>query len=284
MKIRLCAFADEAGETLSNQISALKRNQISLIELRSIDGKNVLDFSFEEATHYYEILKKNEIDVFSIGSPIGKVDIDVNFEEYQEKVIKICQLAKIFHTDKVRVFSFYKAYNQRDKVLLYLKKMVDIARELGVSLYHENEKDIYGDNLNRVQDLINANLGLKFVYDPANFIQVGEEAEDTLASLSRNMDYFHIKDVIKSNGDIVPAGYGDGNIRELISMIDRDIVFTIEPHLAVFKGYSEIDKTTLKNSLYFSSNDEAFDAAVISLKNLLIESGYKNKELYFEKE
>lgn len=284
MKIRLCAFADEAGSTLNNQISALKRNNISLLELRSIDGKNVLDFSIEEASHYYDILKKNGIEVFSIGSPIGKVDIDCDFEDYQEKVIKICQIAKVFHTDKVRMFSFYKAHNQREKVFLYLKKMVDIANKLGIKLYHENEKDIYGDNLNRVQDLINANLGLKFVYDPANFIQVGEEADDTLKNLVNKMDYFHIKDVIKSSGDIVPAGYGNGKIRELISMIDRDVVFTIEPHLAVFNGYYDIDKTPIKNSLYFASNDEAFDAAVISLKNLLIENGYKYNGLYFEKD
>ncbi len=37
--IRLCAFADEAGTTLEEQITALKKHRISLIEIRSIDKK-----------------------------------------------------------------------------------------------------------------------------------------------------------------------------------------------------------------------------------------------------
>ena len=36
--IRLCAFSDEAGSSLEEQIAALKRNNISLMELRSIDS------------------------------------------------------------------------------------------------------------------------------------------------------------------------------------------------------------------------------------------------------
>ena len=60
--IRLCAFSDEAGNSLKEQIEALKSNSISLMELRSID------ITIEEA---------KGISVWSIGSPIGKVDIEV---------------------------------------------------------------------------------------------------------------------------------------------------------------------------------------------------------------
>ena len=49
MMIKLCAFADEAESSLAGQIAALKRNDISYLELRSIAGKNVKDFSLEEA-------------------------------------------------------------------------------------------------------------------------------------------------------------------------------------------------------------------------------------------
>ena len=42
--IKLCAFADEAAENLEGQISALNKNRIGYIELRSISGKNVADF------------------------------------------------------------------------------------------------------------------------------------------------------------------------------------------------------------------------------------------------
>lgn len=46
--IKLCAFADEAGKSLQEQIEALKRNNINLIELRGIDGENIADISEEK--------------------------------------------------------------------------------------------------------------------------------------------------------------------------------------------------------------------------------------------
>ena len=47
--IKLCGFADEAASDLQEQIAALKRNGISLLELRTIAGKNIADFSDQEA-------------------------------------------------------------------------------------------------------------------------------------------------------------------------------------------------------------------------------------------
>ena len=76
--IRLCAFSDEYGNKLEEQIEGLKLNNIHLIEIRNVDGKNVLNFTDEEAKYYYEELLKNDIRVWSIGSTLGKVDIDVD--------------------------------------------------------------------------------------------------------------------------------------------------------------------------------------------------------------
>ena len=99
--IKLCAFSDEAGSSIQEQITALKRNGISYTELRSINGKNVADFSVDEAKEYQNIFKQNGIAVWSIGSPIGKVDINVDFEQYLNKVKHVCSLAKIFETNKI---------------------------------------------------------------------------------------------------------------------------------------------------------------------------------------
>ena len=137
--IRLCAFSDEAGSSLKEQIDALKRNNISLMELRSIDKKNVADFTIEEAKEYQRIMEENGIAVWSIGSPIGKVNIDTDFDEYLKKVEHVCQLAQIFKTDKIRMFSFFKAYEQEEKVYEYLRKMISVADKYNVRLYHENE-------------------------------------------------------------------------------------------------------------------------------------------------
>lgn len=282
--IKLCAFADESASSIGGQIEALKRNNIDYLELRSVDGKNVSKLTDEEALAIYDKLNASDVKVWSIGSPLGKVDIECDFEEYKNTARRICKIAKIFHTDRIRMFSFFHAYEKSEKVHKYLKEFTDIAKEENVTMYHENEKDIYGDVLKRVVEILDRNSELHSVYDPANYIQTGEYADDTLNALVDRTDYFHIKDVIRSTGELVPAGYGDGKIDKLIEMIGkRDVVLSVEPHLAIFKGFAQIDKTEMKNKFTFSSNEEAFDAAVNSLKKVLNEAGYKEENKVFVK-
>jgi len=276
--IRLCAFADEADKMVDGQIEALHRNKIGLIELRGLDGKNVSKLTEDEAREYAKKFSDAGIKVWSIGSPLGKVDISEDIDEYLKLVRHVCRLAKIFGTDKIRMFSFFCAYEHEDKVIDNLKKMVAVAKEEGVQLYHENEKEIFGDTCERVLKIMDKVEGLKFIYDPANFIEVGEDADMTLDTLHSKTDYFHIKDVIAESKTLVPAGHGNGKISELVSRISDDKVLTLEPHLKVFSGYSDIDATEMKNKFHFDTNDEAFDAAANALKKVLAEAGYKEIE------
>ena len=275
--IKLAAFADEADKTLEGQIAALKRNNIEYVELRGIYEKNISNVTVEEAEKYAEMLSEAGIKVWSIGSPIGKIKICDYGEDYKNKLRHICKLARIFGTDKIRMFSFYEAYDCEEKVFSALSEMQRIAAEEGVGLYHENEKAIYGDTLDRVLKIMNNVEGLKYVYDPANFIEVGEDPALTLKTLHGKTDYFHIKDVIAETRQIVPAGYGDGKIDVLVEMIgdNDDRVLTVEPHLAIFRGYSEIDSNEMKNKFHFNSNNEAFDAAISAIKQTLASKGYK---------
>ena len=281
--IKLCAFADEATTDLMGQIQALKRNDIEYLELRSINGKNVKDFTISEAETYEKILSENGIRVWSIGSPLGKVDIHTDFEQYQQTVRKLCKIANIFKTDKIRMFSFHNAYDDKELVFSYLRKMVEIAKEYGIELYHENEKDVYGDIAERVAEIMENVSGLRYIYDPANYIQCNQKADKTLEMFHNKTDYFHIKDVIEETGELVPAGYGSGKIEELINRITTDKVLTMEPHLAVFDGYASIDNTKMKHKFHFANKQEAFDVAVHTIKELLKKCGYKEVDKAFIK-
>lgn len=283
--IRLSAFADEASTDFAGQLAALRRNGIALIELRGLDGKNIADIDERQAESYAAALREAQIGVWSIGSPIGKISIDGDLSGHFEKLRHLCRLAKIFGTDKMRVFSFFDAYEKRDAVIAALQRMVAIAAEYGVGLYHENEKKIYGDTLARVEEIADAVPGLYLVYDPANFIEVGEPSTKTLPALHGRSAYFHIKDVIMETGELVPAGYGDGAIPELVARIgESDKVLTLEPHLAVFDGYAEIDGTEMKNKFSYTTNDEAFDAAVSALKGVLAAQGFVETKGGFSKQ
>ena len=46
--MKLCAFADEASVDLQGQIEALKRNKISLLEIRGVDGQNIKEISYDK--------------------------------------------------------------------------------------------------------------------------------------------------------------------------------------------------------------------------------------------
>jgi sugar phosphate isomerase/epimerase len=97
--------------------------------------------------------------------------------------------------------------------------------------------------------------------------------------LENHVEYFHIKDVDVKTGELVPAGFGDGNIKNLIQTLKgKNAVLTIEPHLKVFEGYSNIDATEMKNRFEFKTNREAFDAAVSSLKKIILSCGYKEEK------
>ncbi len=279
--IKLCAFADEAGSELAVQIAALKRNGISLIEVRKVGEKNVSELTDEEAIACREELAKNGIAVWSVGSPLGKVKL-AEEKEHMAKVRRVCEIAKLLGTKRIRMFSFFEAYESPAEVKRALAEMVAIADEHGVVLCHENEKDIYGDTLERVLELIDADIkGLRFVFDPANYIQCGEDVAVALDALFDKTDYFHIKDVERATGQLVPAGQGDGEIAKMANMIaasGRDAVMTLEPHLKVFDGYAEIDGSEMKTKFNFASHDESFDAAANALKAVLSSCGYKENE------
>jgi sugar phosphate isomerase/epimerase len=254
-----------------------------LTELRSVDNKNVAELSIGEAKEIYSTLKSEGIGLSAVGSPMGKVKISDDIDQYLDTVKHICELANVFNTDKIRMFSFFESHGERERVLEYLCRMVEVADSYGVGLYHENEKGIYGDTAERVLDLRDNVKGLHFVYDPANFLQVGEPADKTLPLLHPISDYFHIKDVISESGMLVPAGEGDGQISRLVDMIERDTMMTLEPHLKIFGGYDKIDGEKMKHKFHFESNGEAFDAAVAYLKNILKNCGYTEKEGVFVK-
>ncbi len=282
-KITLSAFSDEAGLTLKDQIKAHIDCGIPYTEVRSINGINVADFTVEDAKEYVKELEDNGISVWALGSPIGKEEITVDFSKYLDKVKHVFEIANAMKTDKIRAFSFFNAYNEKNKVFDYMNEMARISKEFGVTLYHENEKDIYGDVLARVLEIMDNVKGWKYVYDPANYIQVGEKADDTINACFDKTDYFHIKDVIAKTEELVPAGYGDGKIFDIISRVKDDKTFTLEPHLRIFDSYKKIDNFELKTKFEFKTNIEAFTFAVKSLKELLVKAGYTEKDRTFIK-
>lgn len=282
---RISAFADEAGSALDVQLAALKRNGIAQIEMRMVDGANASHMTAAEAVNVRARLDAAGVSLSALGSPFGKMFINEDFEPHYQQFLQGLKLCRILGAERMRVFSFYIPKGDdpaqwRDEVLRRLGLMLDAAEVWGIRLLHENEKGIYGDVAERCEDLLNAFGGrLGCIFDPANFIQCGEQPLENFARLKDRVEYMHIKDAMLADGSVVPAGSGDGHVAEILANMpgDGEMTLSIEPHLTVFDGLQTLQTEILKQKYAYSDANEAFDAAASALRGILAELGQEWK-------
>lgn len=275
-KYILSAFSDEAGTSLEEQIAALQRNGIRYMEIRTVNGINICNTPLETVAEYKKKLDEAGIQVVTIGSCIGKVTLEQDYNAHLAMFLHTLGVAKILGATRIRMFSIFMPQGEepavyRDLVMQRMEQMLNIAEAVGVTLYHENEKDIYGDTDARVLDLMDAFHGrMQFIFDPANFIQCGQDTKEAWELLAPYVEYLHIKDAL-ADGSVVPAGKGIGNIPYLLKRYKGNVL-TVEPHLSVFEGLEQLEgnsKTTI-NPYSYPSSRAAFDAAVNALKELIL--------------
>ncbi len=276
--MKLCAFADEAAESLVGQIAALKRNGISFLEIRGINGKNIKDITTNEVKEIRTALDDAAIKVHSIGSPIGKIALDGDITAHMDDFCRIIETADILNAKYIRVFSFFPVRGEseaktREKVFANIEKMLSLTPD-HITLCHENEKDIFGENTENCLTLHKAFPRLRGVFDPANFVQCGVDTLDAWQRLKPYIEYLHVKDAI-ADGTVVPCGMGRGHLSFILSdyLQNGGEVLTLEPHLFDFTGLAALENgniTSLGISAY-QNNDEAFDAAANALKTTLNE-------------
>lgn len=277
MKIRLCAPTDEAAFYLKDAIKVMKENGIYLAEIRDVDGINVLDFTDAQAKKFYQALKDNHISVWAISSPIGKRDINLSMPKFKARVLKAIKMAKIFHAPHIRVFSFFDHKNNAKEVAKRLKLAATEGKKAKLKVCLENEKDSYCETPERVIEILDMVPGLLSVYDSSNYVQVGVKSSKTLKMTFPRAYYVHFKDGVHKNNDadITPVGEGEANIAKLISLVKKDMVFSIEHHLR-FPRENETYKE-LKGSQKFIYHDttEAFVDAVKHARKMLKQGGYQ---------
>lgn len=274
--LKLCAFADEADPQLDAQIDMMSANGIHYLEMRGVDGKNVADLTEEEVRSAVARLDAAGLKVWSLGSPAGKTKITDDFAFEEERFARLLRTAELTGAKCIRLFSFYGTDGKDeyfDEVCSRLSRFIEMAKSYDVILCHENEKGIYGDTSERCEKLLKALPDLKAVYDPANFLQCGENTLTAWDALAPYIHYIHIKDC-DPQGNIVPPGEGVGQIDALLSRYAKagGGIVTLEPHLTEFVGLSDLEEEGDKSAVggcKFASGREAFDYATNSIKNII---------------
>jgi sugar phosphate isomerase/epimerase len=176
-------------------------------------------------------------------------------------------LADFYETPRIRVFSFYippgdDPAAHRGEVIARTKELARRAEGRGVTLLLENEKGIYGDTADRVSHLLESvdSPALAHAFDPANYVEVGQDIDQAWNLLHSRVRHFHVKDYDSKTHRNVPAGAGDGQIPNLMERAVEagyDGFLVLEPHLIVAElsfGYT---------------GPERFADAASALKNIL---------------
>jgi sugar phosphate isomerase/epimerase len=248
----LSAFGDEIAADLDEQLQLLNELKVGYLDLRSAWGKNVLYMDDDDVARVREVLAARDVQVGCIGSPIGKSPIVDPIEKELDNLARICEIGEALDCCRVRMFSFYppdtstnEHYDEYvEKSASRLVRLAELAGREGATLLLENEKGIVGDTVARCHALVSAvdSPHLRFLWDPANFVQVGEErvTERGWPLLSPYIGYIHIKDARLSDSTVAAAGEGDGQVRELLTELKASGyrgILALEPHLA-YAGHS----------------------------------------------
>ena len=247
----LSGFADEIDPDLDLQVATITQLGLNYLEFRSAWDTGVLDLTDAQVEEVTSTLTAAGLQVSALGSPIGKIGIDEDFGPHTDRMRRAVDVAQALETGFIRIFSFFTGSHEpasvRDEVLRRMDTLAAIAAEADLVLLHENEKAIYGDIPSRCADLVTSvdNPHLRLAWDAANFVQVGVRPFTEGYELLRpHLAYIQIKDALLSDGSVLPAGAGDGELVETIRALAADGFdgfFSLEPHLSAvgtFGGFS----------------------------------------------
>ena len=305
MNVTISGFYDEITPMLKGQIAVMKELGEHYMCPRLIDGKNIANFTLEEfKANVYPVLQENDIHFSSIGSPIGKIDIDdeAGYEKQKKQLTELVKIAQLMECKYIRVFSFFYGnrdpYSITDKVIEKMRGFLEIAKDTGVTLIHENEKKIYGDVPDRVMNVYNAlhSEGLELCYDASNYVQCDVDPTEAFDMLVDKVVYFHVKDCSKYKVE-VPLGTGLGNYEHIFSVLKQrgyTGFFTLEPHTAkysklkmpiylipcmplilnrFYKAFRQIDRDMGRKLLQKASTKEVFLWQYNNLKKFIEKVG-----------
>ena len=280
----LSGFADEIAPDLTTQLESINKLGMHYIEMRGVDGNNLI---YHDDTKVKEIKARLDdagVKLSALGSPLGKIGIDDAFEPHFEEFKRAVEIAHMMETRNIRMFSFYvpedRGENIRESVFERLGSFLEYAKAEDICLLHENEKGIYGEKAPECREIMNAFGGEHFraIFDFANFVQAGQDTLEAYEMLKNYIAYIHIKDAVSGSGKVVPSGFGDGNVKEILSRLFSkgfEGFLSIEPHLFDFEGFAGLETGSRKLPAFEEgrklSGFEAFSLAHDSLLTILEE-------------
>jgi L-ribulose-5-phosphate 3-epimerase len=232
--LKLGVINDEITQDLDHALAVAREFGLQFVELRAMWNKNLMDLTEEEVKEARRLLTKYGVKVSDIASPFLKVDAPgfttkegqrdtfnarFGYKEQPEVLERAMELAKVFETDKIRVFSFWRIEKPAqvfDLVVSDLRKALERAKKQNIKLVLENEHDCNiataAESVKLLAAIGDPYLGLN--WDPGNAYAAGEKPyPDGYNLLPKNrILHMHVKDAKRTatgKSDWAAMGKGD---------------------------------------------------------------------------
>lgn len=254
---KIGVVTDEISVDLIEAIEIAKYWGLQYIELHNVWGKNICDVDSATLSKIISIVKKSGMIVTNIDSLTLRCSLS-NDDEYSQHIshlLKSIEIAPLFNTNVVRLFSFWKEENVDDKWDQIFEKMelpIKIAEREGIILGFEN---VSSGNIGTSDDLMRMfhyfdSPNLKLIWDPGNAYASGEKAPypNGYEKIKDKIIHIHVKDAITNEqGKNVwkPIGKGNVDYKGQLKALIRDNyqgVIALETHCVAENG-SKIDGT-----------------------------------------
>ncbi len=230
-QFKLGVISDEITQDFEKALAWIKGYGLEWVELRTIWGKYVTEFTPDEVKRAKDLLAKSNIRASVLDSAYfkttlpgttskfaeGKGDFAANEHDKQDALLeRAFARAKDFGTDKVRIFSFWRVDDPHtvfDRVAKELDKTAAVAKRENIRLVLENEFACNVATGTEGAAMLNAVKApsLGFNWDPGNAYAAGElkPFPDGYNPLDKKrIWHVHLKDVEGTGDTWRPIGGG----------------------------------------------------------------------------
>lgn len=254
-------LADEAGASLSDQLSAIRELGWSHLELRNVSvggGKtaNVHDLPDEEFDRLLDEVSGSGIKVHTFASAIGNwaTHIDQPFDRTLAEIGRAIPRMQALGTRNIRIMSFAVKdgadLNEAERIRR-LREIVVRFTEAGLTALHENCLNFGGLSAGHTLRLVEAVPGLRLIFDPGNTVGTDDHSKpeprpkqsawEFYQRVRDHVDYLHVKDAVWRQHDggmkriHTWPGDGEGDVQRILDDAlagGRVHTISIEPHIS----------------------------------------------------
>lgn len=234
-RLALAVIGDEIGPTLDEMISFCAEHDVRRLDMRSVEGRNLLGMSLEEGGRIARKIEAAGLTVPTFVSPLLKWPapgkdaandkVDFAFDPADcpadDPLVHAFDMATVLGAERLRVFSHlrYPGYRPAD-LIARLERLADLSLTYSVTVEIENEPVCNIGTLGELAECIAAvrealesnplSGQLRPLVDIGNAWAMGVPPTDAdIAFLAPLVDLIHLKDRDLSARRAVPLGDGD---------------------------------------------------------------------------